>query len=124
MNVQPLELVPSTSLRSIPCLFTHALPVQSVARQPAPYTLADLQQPLEVLARAADALGKAPIGVTIRQRIERPSKIDDDDWFEFLEAHQTRIRQLDESLEERRQYRLRDDPVFELQNLLNKDSGS
>jgi hypothetical protein len=101
------------------------LAAHSVARQPEPYALADVQQRLEVLARAADALGKAAVGVAVRKRIEKPATISDDDWPEFLEARQNRIGQLDRSLEERRSpYHLRDDPVSTLQRLLNMNEVS
>jgi hypothetical protein len=78
-----------------------------------------LHKRLEVLARAADALGKAQAAVDIRAMIQRPATITEADWPHFLEARQTRLRQLDRSLEERRNpYGLRDDPIFELQRIM------
>jgi hypothetical protein len=89
-------------------------------RPPEPYALADLHERLEVLARAADALGKAQAGVTIRELIQRPATVGTADWPHFLEARRTRLRQLDESLQDwsRGRYRVRDDPIFELQRIM------
>jgi hypothetical protein len=98
------------------------LAANSAAQHPEPYTLADLQQRLEVLARAADALGKAPTAVTIRAMIQRPATVIDADWPHYLEARANRLRQLDRSLGERRNRyaAIRDDPIFELQRILNR----
>jgi hypothetical protein len=92
----------------------------SAALQPEPYALADLHERLEVLARAADALGKAQAAVTIREMIQRPATVDDADWPRFLEARQTRFWQLDKHLQElrRNRYGPRDDPIFELQRIM------
>jgi hypothetical protein len=49
------------------------LATNSAALRPEPYTLADLHKRLEVLARAADALGKAQAAVDIRAMIQRPA---------------------------------------------------
>jgi hypothetical protein len=97
------------------------LATNSAALRPEPYALADLHERLEVLARAADALGKAQAAVAIRAMIQRPATVSDADWPHFLEARQTRLRQLDRSIRERRnRYGLRDDPVAELQRILNR----
>jgi hypothetical protein len=93
----------------------------SVAVRPEPYALADLHERLEILARAADALGKAQAAVSIRGMIQRPATISDGDWPHFLEARQTRMEQLDESLQERpRMYALDDNPIAELQKILSR----
>jgi hypothetical protein len=92
------------------------------ALKPEPYAIADLHARLETIARAADALGKAPVAVTIRGMIQRPATVSDADWPRFLEARRNRIDQLDRSLRDRRNpYGLRDDPVSELQRILNTD---
>ena len=97
------------------------LAMNSVGCQPDPYFFADLQERIEVLARASDALGKSEVATAIRGKIERPVTIGDDAWPDFLEARQTRWCQLDDSLEERRRYGFRDDPVAELQRILNTE---
>jgi len=59
--------------------------------------------------------------IDIRAVIQRPATVSDDHWPHFLEARQTRLSQLDRSLRERqRPSRLRDDPIWELQRLLNR----
>jgi death-on-curing family protein len=98
-----------------------ALAINSAALRPDPYVLADLHQRLEVLARAAVALGRLQAAIDIRAVIQRPATVSDDHWPHFLEARQTRLSQLDRSLRERqRPSRLRDDPIWELQRLLNR----
>jgi hypothetical protein len=93
------------------------------AVQPEPYALADLHERLEILARAADAFGRSEAGVAIRKMIERPASVSDADWPHFLEARRTRLEQLDDSLQERsRMYALDDDPVAELQRILNRSA--
>jgi hypothetical protein len=89
---------------------------------PEPYALADLHERLEILARAADALGKAQSAVNIREMIHRPATVDDADWPHFLEARQTRLRQLDRVLQEQRRnrYSPRDDSIFELQRIMEE----
>jgi hypothetical protein len=95
------------------------LATNSAALRPEPYAIADLHERLEVLARAADALGKAQAVVDIRAMIQRPATVTEADWPHFLEARQTRLRQLDRSLEERRNpYGPRDDPISELQRIM------
>jgi hypothetical protein len=96
------------------------LATNSAAKRPEPYAIADLHERLEVLARAADALGKAQLATAIRAMIQRPATVGDADWPDFLEARETRLRQLDQGLRERRNpYGLRYDPVYELQRILN-----
>jgi hypothetical protein len=101
------------------------LATNSAALRPEAYAIADLHQRLEVLARAADALGKKQAAVAIRAMIQRPATVTDADWPHFLEARQTRLSQLDESLQERRRnrYGFRDDPVAELQRIQNTGTG-
>jgi hypothetical protein len=92
------------------------------AQHPEPYLLADLHQRLEVLARAADALGKSHVAIAIRAMIPRPATVSDADWPHYLAARQTRFQQIDRSLHERRDRyaAIGDDPIFELQRLLNR----
>jgi len=98
------------------------LATNSAKLRPEPFALADLHERLEVLARAADALGKAQAAVDIRAMIQRPATVTDADWPHFLEARQTRLWQLDRSLQEwrRNRYGPRDDAVAELQRLLSR----
>jgi hypothetical protein len=98
------------------------LATNGAALRPEPYAIADLHERLEVLARAADALGKRQAAVTIREMIQRPATVGDADWPNFKEARETRWRQLDECLKERRnpRYGPRDDPIFELQRILEE----
>jgi hypothetical protein len=77
----------------------------SVAVRPEPYALADLHERLEILARAADALGKAQAAVSIRGMIQRPATISDGDWPHFLEARQTRMDSADFRNDQRQQRR-------------------
>jgi hypothetical protein len=93
------------------------------AVRPEPYALADLHERLEILARAADALGRSEAAVAIRKMIERPASVSDADWPHFLEARRTRLKQLDDSLQEQpRMYAVDDDPVTELQRILNRSA--
>jgi hypothetical protein len=84
------------------------------------YGLADIQEKIEVLARAAAALGDADTATGFREMIQRPPGISDADWPHYLEAWQTRIRQLDERLREIERYPrgLPDDPVPLLRRIL------
>jgi hypothetical protein len=94
----------------------------SAAQHPEAYILADLHQRLEVLARAADALGKPQEAVAIRAMIQKPATVSDADWPHYLEARDNRLRHLDRNLRERpnRYAAIRDDPIAELQNILNR----
>ncbi|HEV7602155.1 MAG TPA: hypothetical protein VGO49_18100 [Bradyrhizobium sp.] len=86
------------------------------------YAFADMQERLEMLARAADATGQTATGAEFRGMIARPSKVSDQDWPHFLDARKTRFRQLDEALRDagRGPYRRRDDPVEALHALTRK----
>jgi hypothetical protein len=96
-----------------------SLATRSAAVRPEPYALADLHEQLEILVRAAEALGQVPEAVAIRDMVQRPATVVEADWPRYLEARRTRYRQLDRNLRERqRPYGLRDDPVFELQRIL------
>jgi hypothetical protein len=101
------------------------LATNTAAQHAEPYILADLHERLEILARAADALGKAPVAANIRAMMQQPATINDADWPHFLEARRIRFGQLDDGLQEcrRHPYALRDDPVAELQRVL-KTSGA
>jgi hypothetical protein len=54
--------------------------------------------------------------------IQRPATVNDADWPHYLEARENRLRQLDRNLQERRDgfAAIRDDPIFELQRILNR----
>jgi len=92
------------------------------AQHPEPYILADLHQRIEVLARAADALGKPQEAITIRAMTQRPTTVSDENWPHYLEARHNRLHHLDRSVRERRNRyaAVRDDPVAELQRILNR----
>ena len=94
----------------------------SAAQHPEAYTLADLHQRLEVLARAADALGKPQEAVSIRAMIQRPATINEADWPLYLEAQNNRFRHLDRNLREpsNRYSAIRDDPIADLQEILSR----
>jgi hypothetical protein len=100
-----------------------ALATNTAAQHPEPYILADLHERLEILARAAEALGKGPAAIRIRAMIRRPATVNDADWPRYLEARENRLWQLDRSLQERRDRyaAIRDDPIFELQRVLRRD---
>jgi len=87
---------------------------------PEPYGLADLQEKIEVLARAADALGSTQLAATLRAMVGRPPNISEADWPHFLEARRTRIQQLDQRLGEIERYPrgLPDDPIPLLRKFL------
>jgi hypothetical protein len=99
-----------------------ALATNTAAQYPEPYIIADLHERLEVLARAADALGKAPAAIAIRAMIQRPTTVNDTDWPHHLAAREDRFRQIDRNLQKRRDRyaAFRDDPIFELQRILNR----
>ena len=83
-----------------------------------PYGYADCIVKLELMARAADTLGRPAIAVKFRALSSRPDEIPDDKWPEYVEAIATRTRQMDDELRERdRGYRIRPDPVAELQEI-------
>ncbi|MET4214380.1 hypothetical protein [Bradyrhizobium sp. LA2.1] len=96
-----------------------ALAGNSAGVKPEPYALADLQERLEILARAADTLGSNALASEFRAMIVRPSNIPDTDWPSFLSARTTRFEQLDESLEKAGRRSPRgDDPIEELNSLI------
>jgi hypothetical protein len=72
-----------------------AVAANGAATTPDAYGLADIQEKIEMLARAAEALGDADAATAYREMIQRPGKISDADWSYFMEARGTRIRQLD-----------------------------
>jgi hypothetical protein len=76
---------------------------------------------LELLARAADALGLPAVAATFRAHGSRPEEIPDEKWPEYVEAVATRTRQMERELRERdRGYRLRPDPVAVLRDILTQ----
>jgi hypothetical protein len=97
-----------------------AIAAHATTSNPEPYSFADLQQKLEILARAAAALGHAQAATEFRAMIQRPPSISDANWPHFVEARQTRIRQLDEHLEEieRHGMNMPDDPIPLLRRIL------
>ena len=90
------------------------------ASNPDPYRLADLQEKIEVLAIAADALENSRAAEVFRAMIERPPNVSDADWPHFLEARRTRARQLEERLGQIERYPrgLPDDPIPLLRQIL------
>ena len=99
-----------------------ALANNAAARHPEAYILADLYQRLEILARAADTLGKPQEAVAFRAMMQKPATVSDADWPHYLEARDNRLGHLGRSLREHRsRYAgIRDDPVAELQRVLNR----
>ncbi|UFW90468.1 hypothetical protein BjapCC829_18800 [Bradyrhizobium barranii] len=96
-----------------------ALANNSAGVKPEPYTLGDLHERLEILARAADVLGNATLSAEFRAMISRPMTILDTDWPHFLSARATRFRQLDEALGSAgRLYPRPDDPVERLHAII------
>jgi hypothetical protein len=83
------------------------------------YSLADIHQGLEILARAAELVGKDHTAVELRAMIAMPQNIDLPMQNHILEAGQTRGRQLDQALAagSHRPYRADTDPVERLRNL-------
>jgi hypothetical protein len=105
------------------CAFAiSGLVANTAAQHPEAYIIADLHERLEMLARAADALGRAPVAINIRAMIQQPATVNDADWPQYLAARQNRLRELDRELQDRHgRYRgIRDDPVFELQRIRNR----
>jgi hypothetical protein len=101
------------------------LATNSAALHPEPFTLADVQKRLEILARAADALGKAQAAASIRALIQKPDTVSDAEWPHYLQARETRLSRLDERLGDwpHRSGTFRDDPVAELQRVLKRSAG-
>jgi hypothetical protein len=94
----------------------------AAAQHPEPYILADLYQRLEVLARAADALGKPQQAAAFRAMVQQPATVSAADWPHYLDARRNRLGHLDRELRERPSlYRtIHDNPVAELQRVLNR----
>jgi hypothetical protein len=90
------------------------------------YSLADIHQRLEVLARAADSLNDDVLAAEFRAMIVTPQTVDQATQNYILQARQTRVRQLDEALADvnRRPYRADTDPVERLHILMHGDSGT
>jgi hypothetical protein len=86
------------------------------------YGLADVQEKIEMLARAAEALGDADAATAYREMIQRPPEISDAEWSYFMEARGTRIGQLDRRLREIERYPrgLPGDPVPLLRRILEQ----
>ncbi len=77
-----------------------------VSQKVDPYGLADIQEQLEVLARAADALGNTSMATELRAKIVRPANVGDDQWSFYEEARTIRWRQLDEKITRFREERI------------------
>jgi hypothetical protein len=125
LGIKLLELDRSETAQSCASAIA-GLATNSAALRPEAYALADLHKRLEILARAADALGKAQAAVTIREMIQQPATVSDADWPHFMEARQTRLRQLDKSLGEprRNRYGPRDDPILALQRIMEEQDSA
>jgi hypothetical protein len=65
------------------------------------FGFADCMVKLEELARAADALGHAPLATSCRARCSRPPDISEQDWPEYAEAIVNRTRHMERELAER-----------------------
>jgi hypothetical protein len=90
-----------------------------------PYGFADCIVKLELLARAADALGFPAVAATFRAHGSRPEDIPDEKWPEYVKAVATRTRQMEGELREGdRGYRLRPDPVAVLRDILTQSRHS
>jgi len=94
----------------------------AAAENSEPYSLADLFTSLECLARASTVLGYTQLAVEFRAHIARPTTITEADWPHYLAAINTRIRQMDEELEqfEPSRIRLSDDPIIELRRIIEQ----
>lgn len=90
-----------------------------------PWDLADVHRDMEILARAADATQDKNLAILVRSMITLPSGLTPEVTNIYSDAQQTRLRQLDEALEDagRRPYRMGDDPVESLYQLVrNKNA--
>ena len=85
------------------------------------YGFADCAVKLELLARAAEALGRPQLASTYRAYGDRPERVPEASWPEFTEAVGTRSRQMEEELGQyRRGIRLQDSPVDVLREILRE----
>jgi len=85
------------------------------------FTFADIWTNLEILSRAADALGFSDVKDKCRAMMVRPKNIPDQEWVHFDEAIRIRTEQLEENLEKvGRDYGLRDDPISMLGKILGR----
>lgn len=76
------------------------------------YFVADIQQHIEILARAADGAGAKSIATSLRVPINRPSGMNDSSWQALLSALSNRRRHLEEEIAGYRGSRMRRrDPV-------------
>ncbi len=101
----------------------------AMAENPRSYTsaygFADCIVKLELLARAADALGWSAIAAAFRSRSSSPEDITDERSPEYAEAVARRTRQMEEELRQHdRSYRIRPDPVAELRDILQQNCGT
>jgi hypothetical protein len=60
--------------------------------------LADVQEKIEILARAAEALGDPAAATAFRAMIQRPPVVSDAEWQHYLQARRTHIRQPEDRL--------------------------
>jgi hypothetical protein len=86
------------------------------------WDLADVHRDMEILARAADATQNKKFAILVRSMITLPAVLTPEMTNMYSDAQQTRLRQLDESLADagRRPYRMRDDPVERLYQLVSE----
>ena len=89
------------------------------------FGFADCVVKLELLARAADALGCSTAATTFRLHASRPMGIPDEEWPEYAEAVATRTRQMEDELREcGRDFHLEANPVAALRDILRQQSGA
>jgi len=85
------------------------------------YGFADCIIKLELLARAADAFAHSSSAVKFRALCSRPEGVPDERWPEYTEAVATRMRQMEEELEQYgRRYQMQSDPVAVLREILQQ----
>jgi hypothetical protein len=86
-----------------------------------PYSLADVFQSLECLARAAQALDQPELEADFRGHMARPDPIAEANWPPFIAAIQTRESQLNEELGQHdRDIPMPDNPIQALKRILEK----
>jgi hypothetical protein len=96
-----------------------AVAVSCLGPQAGAYVAADQYTNIEILARAADALGHRPAATGFRALIAKPPETDDTEWLVLFQEYLTRIGQLEDTLQRfDRGSALPDDPVQMLRTLL------
>jgi hypothetical protein len=96
-----------------------AIAVSCLASKARAYVAADQYTNIEILARAADALGHGPAATGFRALIAKPPETNDTEWLARFQEYLTRIGQLEDRLQRfDRGFALPDDPVQMLRTLL------